>query len=89
MPVPYKIKVSVLRVTNGECSRGFKAGDSWLIEDGKTPGGMCSSAYHAVAPAIRTFRLGGEHPWDEDKDVTRISCPDLEHWVIYEVKRLR
>lgn len=42
-----------------------------------------------VGPAIRTLRLGGEHPWDEDKDVTHVSCPDPEHCVVYEVRRLR
>lgn len=87
--MPYKVKVTVQSVIKGECPQGFKAGDSWLIEDGKTPGGMCASAYNAVAPAIRVLRLGGEHPWDENKDVTYISCPDSEHGVIHEVTRLR
>ncbi len=87
--MPYKVKVTVQSVSKGECPQGFKAGDSWLIEDGKTPGGMCASAYNAVAPAIRVLRLGGEHPWDEDKDVTYISCPDSEHCVIHEITRLR
>ena len=89
MPVPYKVIVNVHSVTKGKCSQGFKVGDSWLIEDGKTPGMMCGGAYNSVYPAIRTFRLGGEHPWDEDKDVTYISCPDPERQVIYEVRRLR
>lgn len=89
MSVLYRVKVTVDAVTKGECPQGCKAGDSWLIEDGKTPGGMCAGAYNSVAPAIRTLRFGGAHPWDKDKDVTYVSCPDPEHWVIYEVKRLR
>ncbi len=89
MPVPYKVKVTVQSVTKGECPQGFKSGDSWLIEDGKTPGGMCAGAYNSVAPAIRVFRLGGAQPWEKNEDVTYVSCPDPEHWVIYEVKRLR
>ena len=51
--------------------------------------GMCAAAYHSVAPAIRTFRLGGEHPWDEDKDISYVLCPDAQVGVTYEVKRLR
>lgn len=84
-----KVKVTIESVTKSECSQGFKAGDSWIIEDGKTPGGMCAGAYNSVAPAIRLFRLGGEQPWDSNKDVTHVSCPDPEHQVIYQVTRLR
>ena len=50
-----KIKVTVHEVTKGKCPQGFKKGDSWLIPDGKTPGGMCAGAYNSVAPAIRTL----------------------------------
>ena len=89
MSIPYKVNVTVHSVTKGQCPQGFKTGDSWLIENGKTPAGMCVGAYNSVAPAISTFSLGGELPWDEDKDVTYVSCPDPKHWVIYEVKRLR
>jgi uncharacterized repeat protein (TIGR04076 family) len=89
MPGPYKVKVTVKSVTKGKCPQGFKVGDSWLIEDAKTPGGMCTGAYEVVGPTINLFRYGGEHPWDKDKDVTLVSCPDQEHWVIYEVRRLR
>jgi uncharacterized repeat protein (TIGR04076 family) len=89
MPVPYRVKVAVHLVTKGECPQGFKVGDSWVIEDGKTPGGMCAGAYNSVAPTIRTLRLGGEHPWDEDKDVAYVSCPDPKHSVVYQVTRLR
>ena len=89
MPVPYKVKVTVDSVTKGKCPQGFGEGDSWLIADGKTPGGMCAGAYNSVGPAIRTLRLGGEHPWNENKDVTYVSCPDPEHCVIYEVEAVR
>jgi uncharacterized repeat protein (TIGR04076 family) len=87
--MPCKIRVTVHDVLKKACPQGFKKGDSWLIEDGKTPGGMCAGAYNSLSPAIRLFRLGGEHPWDRDKDVTYISCPDPESILIYEVRRLR
>ena len=89
MPIPYKVGVTVHSITKEECPQEFKVGDTWLIENGKTPSGMCSGAYNSCAPAIRTFRLGGEHPWDDDKDVTCISCPDPKVCVVYEIKRLR
>jgi len=82
------VKVTVHEVTKGQCPQGHKVGDSWLIKDGKTPGGMCASAYNTIYPTIRVFRLGGQHPWDEDKDVNYVSCPDRKRWLIYEVRRL-
>lgn len=85
----FKVKVTVHDVIKNKCAQGFKVGDSWLIADGKTPGGMCAGAYNSIAPAIRLFRLGGEQPWDKDKDVTYVSCPDPECILVYEVRRLR
>jgi len=87
--MPYKVRVTIKEVTKDECPQEFKAGDSWLIEDGKTPTGMCASAYNVLAPAIHLFRYGGEYPWGDNKDVTTVSCPDSKRWVIYEVTRLR
>lgn len=88
MPGPYKVKVTIQSVTQGECPQGFKAGDSWLIEDGKTPCGMCARAYASLAETIQVLRYGGEFPWCENKDVATVSCPDPKRWLIYEVRRL-
>ena len=87
--MPHNVKVTILGVTKGECSQGFKAGDTWLIDKSQTPAGMCAGAYNSCYAAIRGFRFGAEQPWDEDKDVTVVSCPDPEHWVLYEVRRIR
>ncbi len=85
----YKVKVTVQSITKGECARGFKPGDSWIIEDGETPLGMCGDAYISIASAIRLFWLGGEQPWDKNKDSACRSCPDAEVMVVFEIKRLR
>lgn len=84
----YKVRVTVDEVLKDECPMEFKPGDNWLIEDGKTPGGMCASAFTVLSPTLRHFRLGGEHPWDEDKDVTFVSCPDPKCVLIYKLERL-
>jgi uncharacterized repeat protein (TIGR04076 family) len=78
----YKIQVTVVKATNG-CSLGFKEGDTWLITN-KTPGGMCLSAYATIYPNIRTLRYGG----GGDRSISRVSCPDPNHCVVYEVKRI-
>jgi uncharacterized repeat protein (TIGR04076 family) len=85
----YKVKVTVHTVPKDKCSQGFKVGDHWIIQDGKTPSGMCASAYNTIYPSIRVFRYGGQYPSSKDKDVHYISCPDPERGLIYEIKRLR
>jgi uncharacterized repeat protein (TIGR04076 family) len=61
-----------------------------LIKEGKlTPAGMCTEAWASVWPWIRTFVFGGKQPWDRDKDITHVSCPDPNRQLIFEVKRLR
>jgi len=83
-----KVRVTVHEVTKDKCPQGFEVGDSWLSEGGKTPGGMCINAFYACYLAMHVFRNGGEHRWDEDKDVTYVSCPDRNRQLIYEVRRL-
>ena len=89
MAEPAEVKLTVHSILKKECPMGLKVGDSWLMEDSKTPTGMCAALFCTAYPVIRTFRLGGEHPWDEDKDVTHVSCSDPESILILEVKRLR
>jgi uncharacterized repeat protein (TIGR04076 family) len=88
MPIPYKVKVTIVSIS-GECSKGHKLGDSWLIGDGKTPKGMCAGAYDSIAPYLRALSFGGEFPWTEDKDVAQFACPDPQNRVIFELRRLR
>ena len=85
----YDFEITLKSVTKNSCPLGQKVGDKWLVEKGKTPGGMCVSAYNAVAPDIWLFSLGGEHPWDKDKDITEVVCPDPNVGLVFEVKRLR
>lgn len=84
----YKVKVTVKRVTNGECPSENKPGDSWIIEN-KTPAGMCLAAFESLSPVIRVLAAGGEFVWQKDPDVVEIGCPDSERVVVYEVRRLK
>jgi uncharacterized repeat protein (TIGR04076 family) len=85
----YDVEVTVKSVTKNSCPQGQKVGDKWFIKGGKTPGGMCVSACNAVAPDIWLFSLGGEHPWDKDKDITEVVCPDPNVGLVFEVRRVR
>ncbi len=88
MTETYKVNITIKEFTKKKCPGEHKVGDSWLYE-GKTLGGMCSSAYDTVIPFARILRYGGELPWAADKDVLLLSCPDPNVQAIYEVRRLR
>lgn len=88
MREPNKVKVTIVSITKGECSQGFKVGATWIIDRFQTPSPpMCSVAYGTILPAIVNMRYGGEFTWDEE-NVTWFSCPDPNHQVIYEIRRL-
>lgn len=84
----FNINITVKAITKNKCHAKHKVGDSWLYE-GKTIGGMCSSAYDTIITFARILRYGGEIPWADDKDAILLSCPDPDVQVIFEVMRLR
>jgi len=87
----------VLKIVSvkGTCAAGHKAGQEFDLskdftlgyrEDGKA---LCPSAFHAVFPAWRVLRFGGEMPWEENKDLAHVACPDPVNPLIMELKRIR
>jgi len=82
----YDVKVKVIS-QKGTCGAGHKVGDEWLIT-GKTPDGICLSAFNALFPNIRVLMFGGTFPWSSDPDVSTIACPDAENPVVFEVRRV-
>ncbi len=71
----------------GTCGIGHKVGDEWLIS-GRTPEGICLSAFNALLPAARTLMFGGSFPWSEDPDVATAACPDAANPVVIELRRV-
>jgi uncharacterized repeat protein (TIGR04076 family) len=63
-------------------------GDEWLT-NGKTPEGICLNAFGMLLPNIRTLMYAGSFPWEPDKDMTTICCPDAKNPVVFEVRRIR
>lgn len=83
-------KVSIeIKSIEGKCPQEFKAGDRWIVADGKTPTNFCASAFHTLYPTIHMFQMGGDIPWGEDKDRAVIACPDATNRATYELKRVR
>ncbi len=84
----YPVRITVVS-QRGKCESGHKVGDSWLVDENKTPGGICMGAFNSIAPNLRVMRFGGEYPWATDKDATTVACPDAENPVVFEIRRVR
>ena len=87
MPEMHDVKVKVIS-QKGNCGAGHKVGDEWVIS-GKTPEGICLSAFNALFPATRVLMFGGSFPWSNDPDVASAACPDAANPVVFELKRVR
>ncbi|MBI4187525.1 MAG: TIGR04076 family protein [Chloroflexi bacterium] len=87
MAEKYDILVKIVS-QQGTCTHEHKVGQQWLLS-GKTPAGMCTSAYNAIYPNARVLMFGGSFPWEENQDVNTVVCPDPKNPVVFEMRRLR
>lgn len=81
----YDVQVKVIS-QKGTCGAGHKVGDEWIIS-GKTPEGICLSAFNTLFPATRVLMFGGSFPWSRDPDVASAACPDAANPVVFELRR--
>jgi uncharacterized repeat protein (TIGR04076 family) len=78
---PVRLEVTDIMV-GGECPVGIKVGDSWLIEDGIVPAGICAAAWNAIQPYVVALRFGGTIPWSGEKQFSAC-CPDPANPVVF------
>jgi uncharacterized repeat protein (TIGR04076 family) len=65
-----RVKIKIFK-QNGKCPRNFKIGDEFIIEEGKTPKGMCCSAFNSIWPFARALLIT-----KNKKQECSIICPD-------------
>jgi uncharacterized repeat protein (TIGR04076 family) len=68
----------------GECPVGLKVGDSWLVEDGVVPPGICAAAWNAIQPYVVSIRYGGKMPWSGEAEFSAC-CPDPANPVVFKM----
>ncbi len=67
-----KLKIKIInKYGKNNCPRGYKIGDEFIINDGKTPKDMCCSAFASAWPFARTLLLT-----KNKKNECIIVCPD-------------
>ena len=94
MANPPKVILKIVSV-KGTCGAGHKVGQEFDLskeftvgfrEDGKA---LCPSAFHAAFPSWRVLRFGGEFPWEKDKNLAHVACPDPDNPLVMELKRIQ
>ena len=81
----YEVSATVIS-QKGTCSLGHKVGDKFLIAD-KTPPGMCAWAFYTLFPFISALQFGGSFPWEKERGIAIVACPDPDNPVVFKLKR--
>ena len=84
----YDVLIKVVS-KQGTCDAGHRVGDEWVMQNDKTPGGICGGAFNGIFPEARVLSFGGVFPWSDDPDMNQIACPDAKNPVVFELRRLK
>jgi uncharacterized repeat protein (TIGR04076 family) len=84
----YDISIKLVgKDKDNPCDNGHKVGDEWLWQYA-VPENMCHSAYEAIFIPALVMKYGGQFPWQEDPDVTTVTCPDPNVGNKFEIRRI-
>ena len=76
-----------ITVREGDCQGGVhEVGQVFTVER-TTPAGMCLGAWNAIAPYVVALCCGGNFPWEEERGVATIHCPDPKG-IMVELRRV-
>ena len=65
-----------ITIKSGKCQGNIhEIGEEFVVES-TTPGGMCLGAWDAISPYVTTLLYGGDFPWEKEKGLATIHCPD-------------
>ena len=80
------MKVRII-VEAGKCQGNVHQVGQEIDVENTTPGGMCLGAWNAIAPYLTALRYGGNFPWEKEKGVATIHCPDPKG-ITLELRRI-
>ena len=82
------MKTIKITITGGEChGEHHKVGQEFMVER-TTPAGMCLGAWNAIAPYVTALRYDANFPWEKEKGVANIHCPDPIGGITLELRRV-
>jgi uncharacterized repeat protein (TIGR04076 family) len=71
----------------GNCDFHHKIGQTFEVKNG-IPLNMCPSATYTLLPYLHGLTYGASYPWEPDRDIARIACPDGDNPIVFELRRL-
>ena len=83
----HKVKAKIISV-QGDCTIGMKLGDEFDLSVHQC-GEFCGVFYHNIYGWVTCLQTGGSVPFFEDPDVQMWVCPNPEHSVTIELRRLK
>jgi uncharacterized repeat protein (TIGR04076 family) len=88
MPEELKSPKMTLEIVSqkGFCGAGHEVGQKFDLS-GSTPEGLCQSALHSAYPTIFALRWGADFPWEKEKGVAHIACPDADNPLVMKITR--
>ncbi len=78
-----KIMIEVIEIRGHGCDQGFKLGDVFELKEHTHS--FCSLAYNSIYPVAQVLRYGGRFPWEQDKCVEIMGCPDPYNTVVFKI----
>ncbi len=78
-----KIMLEVIEARGNGCDQGLKLGDKFELEENHH--NFCSAAYSMIYPIAQVMRYGGRFPWEEEKDVQILGCPDPYNTIVFKL----
>jgi uncharacterized repeat protein (TIGR04076 family) len=82
----HQVKVKVIKQT-GSCEAGHKVGDEYIIGN-HAPAGLCVWALYTLFPFVSALQADGNFPWEHEKGVSKVACPDPTNPVVFEIRRI-
>ncbi|GEM_PF-3598432 len=95
---PYAVTITVVDTPGKACLMGHKPGDSWLVDEPKTPKWLgdptrkqklCAWAYESFNYVLMPFCYGADYPMASDRDVHLRTCPGADCQLMFELRRHR
>ena len=71
----------------GKCPNGHHAGEEHLVQE-RTPKGICLGSFGACFPYLVALRYGADFPWESEKGVITLGCPDHVNQVVWRLERI-
>jgi len=87
--LPHPIKITVIHMPKKSCPLGYRIGDSWTIDHGVAPEGMCIWAWDSISWPFWPMTLDAPYPKYAEPGLTMRACPAREYQVLFELRRLR